>query len=213
MIYDNLRCFSSFDISGQEMEDRYNDNKLLILLKRTVGPVEVIFREEPVPDDGEKSPTPGTAGGSASLKKVKDRVILMPNFQSKCVCTLSVNAFHRILCELCSLISTYLVDELIETKLFTEWGAMLLYQEVSMCFQYVEGLIDSIENVVTLKQCYEKLMMTLKILSLDHPRYLLSYRIDSKLFDEAGVRKIFSRRSDFNMEAKDAAMKVKITLI
>lgn len=192
------------------MEDRYNDNTLLILLKRTVGPVEVIFREEPAEPSatGEKS----TASGTGS-KKVKDRVILMPFFQSKCVCTLSVNAFHRILCELCSLISTYITEELINSKMFTEWGAMLLYQEVSMCMQFVEGLIDSIENVVTLKQCYEKLMMTLKILSLDHPRYLLSYRIESKLFDEASVRKIFTRRSDLNIEARDAATKVKITLV
>lgn len=201
--------FRSFDISGQEMEDRYNDNKLLILLKRTVGPVEVIFREEPAEETtSAKSTTSGTTS-----KKVKDRVILMPFFQSKCVCTLSVNAFHRILCELCTLISNYLTEELVNGKMFTEWGAMLLYQEVSMCMQYVESLIDSIENVVTLKQCYEKLMMTLKILSLDHPRYLLSYRIESKLFDEAAVRKIFTRRSDFNMEAKDAATKVKITLV
>ena len=100
----------SFDISGQEMEDRYTDNILLIMIKRCIGPVEVIFREE--------SDSSDTTSNANDTKK-KDRIVLMPFFQRKCVCSLSVNAYHRILCELCTLISNYISEELIYTKMFT----------------------------------------------------------------------------------------------
>jgi len=114
------------------MEDRYNEHNLLAAVKRCVGPVEV----ELLPAGagaGEQSATAGLAGAVATTGRKKDATVvcLVPFFLRQCCTCLSVKAFCHVLCALSSALSRQLLGELVHRGTFTEWGAMLLYQEVS----------------------------------------------------------------------------------
>ncbi len=229
----------SFAVSGQEMEDRYNEHNLLAAVKRCVGPVEVVCL--PAAGGEQTAVQVGAAVTSTTSGRKKEVTCLVPYFLRQCCTCLSVKAFCHVLCALSSALSKQLLEELVHKKTFTEWGAMLLYQEVSelgmwdgyvMYFlllaslmlmrplfqvtsacQYLESLVDSAADCRELKVCHEGLLLTLKVLLLEQPKDVTRYSIPARLLDEEGVRRILCRRCDFSKSDQDAIANVKINLI
>ena len=78
---------------------------------------------------------------------------------------------------------------------------------------YLESLVDATEDCLELKACYEGLILTLKILSMEQPKDIMRFQIPGRLLSEAAVRAIFGRRSDFSKSDQDAIATVKITVI
>jgi hypothetical protein len=84
-------------------------------------------------------------------------------------------------------------------------------QVLSMA-NYTEQLIDHMDpvHIASVKNAFVPLILALKILTLDAPGDIRRYNIQATVFDEATVRKILSRRSDFS---KDAVSKVKLNIV
>lgn len=119
------------------MEERYGEHTLLAAVRRCVGPVEVVLAAT-----GGVGGAVGGAeaagqqhGGATTGTKKSDGAVTfrVPYFLRHCCTCLSVKAFSHVLCALSSALSRQLLEELVYRKTFTEWGAMLLYQEVSSC--------------------------------------------------------------------------------
>lgn len=125
---------------------------------------------------------------------------------------------HRgVLCETLSAqflfhAAKILCDHILERVLrqdFTEWGALLLYEEVQVFLHFLEGLAKS-EDVAQIKRQCQRLVLACKIMTLDAPADIRRYNLDKSMFSEQEVRHLLGRRIEFN---KDAVSKVKITFI
>lgn len=139
---------------------------------------------------------------------------------------LSQQAFLSVLSSLNQQLVYELLHEFILTKLFSEWGALLLQQEVLALLRFVDELMDTyfdVDKVAQVKEAFLPLQWTLKALTLDAPgdirRYLFpsvspsSSTTDSTtasssiVLSEELIRQILGRRVEFS---KDAVAKVKI---
>eukprot|EP00600_Ochromonadales_sp_CCMP1393_P011929 CAMPEP_0175003370 /NCGR_PEP_ID=MMETSP0005-20121125/4189_1 /TAXON_ID=420556 /ORGANISM="Ochromonas sp., Strain CCMP1393" /LENGTH=568 /DNA_ID=CAMNT_0016258435 /DNA_START=102 /DNA_END=1808 /DNA_ORIENTATION=+ len=126
---------------------------------------------------------------------------------------LSQSAYICLLQHLGELIATDLLDDLIYRKPFSEWGALLLHQEVLALVDYMVDLIDHTdpEHIHAVKSAFDTLMFALKVLTLDAPGDIRRYSIPSCLFDsEDSVRNILGRRVEFS---KDAVAMVKLNFL
>ena len=91
---------------------------------------------------------------------------------------------------------------------FSEWGAMLLHQEVIAVIELLEKEAFHIDS--TVRPDFGKLLWYLKIITMDQPGDIRRYAIsleDAPFLDEATVRDIMSLRADFS---RDIISKVKI---
>lgn len=90
---------------------------------------------------------------------------------------------------------------------FSEWGAMLLQQEVLTIMRgFEEALLDS---DVSVRPLFSSLLWCTTLLVLDQPADVRRYRIPAAALDETAARAVMARRVDFSREAVG---KVKITV-
>lgn len=73
-----------------------------------------------------------------------------------------------------------------------------------------DSLIEDIDLSIRIKSPFDSLQLALKVLTLDQPADIRQYAIKASLISEEKVRKILSRRVDFQ---KDAVTRVKINII
>ena len=129
-----------------------------------------------------------------------------------CKASLSLTAYHEMLQQIAKYIGDAICGWIMhESAKFSEWGAMLLWQEV---INFIEVLEQEATDVDTSVRAYgfSKLLWSLKILTLDQPadvrRYMLPTTEDvDEYLDDDAIRLIMSKRVEFS---KDAVAKVKI---
>jgi hypothetical protein len=118
---------------------------------------------------------------------------------------LGVVAYCRVVSLIASHLNTLLVSWILETQ-FTEWGALLLHEELlSLIRMFDVACEDSSANVL-----FEKALWAVKIITIDQPADMMRYRVPSSFFNESDVRSLMSRRTDLS---KDAVAKVKLNLV
>lgn len=252
----------SFNISGQEMEDRSNDRSLSRILcsclhhtidndttdysdllqkagsssgssngggggggvaaaggggsnGRSTKPSSGSTKCAAAASDGGpgSGPSSGDGGGSRSSKAA---AVLQYGgcgyLQRVYRCSrLSQYAYMVFLIELSRLLVQRLMEQFIMTAHFSEWGALLLHQEVLSASSYLESLVDSVDAraVPALKDVLAPLLYAVKVLTLDAPSDIRRYRFPASVFSEEQVRKLMQRRVEFS---KEAVAKVRINI-
>jgi hypothetical protein len=147
-----------------------------------------------------------------------------------------LGAYVVVLRELCTILASYIMEQLVLRARFSEWGALLLYQEVTLrtlartcCVsvkivwtcstsqvisvtEYAEALVDHLdpENIQTVKATFASLSLALKLLTLDAPADIRRYALNKALLSEEQVRAVLSRRAEFSA---DAVAKVKLNMV
>jgi hypothetical protein len=118
---------------------------------------------------------------------------------------LGVVAYCRVVSLIASHLNTLLVSWILETQ-FTEWGALLLHEELLTLIRIFDvACEDSSANVL-----FEKALWAVKIITIDQPADIMRYHVPSSFFNESDVRSLMSRRTDLS---KDAVAKVKLNLV
>lgn len=122
---------------------------------------------------------------------------------------LSTYSYHVMLRQLAKSVSNTIVSFITaEDALFSEWGAMLLDQEVLGVVELLEQ--EAIEADISVRNSFLKLLWCMKVLTLDQPADVRRYTLPSdeeSYLDDPMIRSIMSKRVEFS---KDAVAKVKI---
>ena len=163
----------SFEISGGDMEERMNDNKLSVILCDTIE-MEILGTKSTIDHDVDSS-----------------------NGASK----LSDDTCNRCIVEITKLTGDYLLNDLIKKTNFNEWGALLIYEEISHMIMSISSMVENEEYNSKLRGSLVTLTTTIKVLTVDAPGDVSRYKIPSDVLESAAVREILSKRVDFSREA------------
>ena len=152
------------------------------------------------------------SGSSGLVQLVTSLVEENSVLVTHCKPSLSLLAYHEMLRQIAKYIGDAVCGWIMhESAKFSEWGAMLLWQEV---INFIEVLEQEATDVDTSVRTYgfSKLLWSLKILTLDQPadvrRYMLPTAEEAEEYlDDDAIRLIMSKRIEFS---KDAVAKVKI---
>eukprot|EP01041_Mallomonas_annulata_P003569 gene3569-7096_t len=164
---------SNYNISGDDMERRSGNSDVVRLVANVCGD-----------------------GGRLEKEFSKMLSVLSFDEPSKAADAL------RMELNLIKALSTLLGGSILEAILslsFSEWGAMLVNEEVLCIVDLLEQSVDSILEGVRL--AFAPLLLALKILTLDQPGDIRRYTIPRNTLDEDIIRKIMSCRTDFSVEA------------
>ena len=152
------------------------------------------------------------SGSSGLVQLVTSLVEESSILITHCKPSLSMPAYHEMLRQIAKYIGEDICAWIMhESAISSEWGAMLLWQEV---INFIEVLEEEATDVDTSVRVYgfSKLIWSLKILTLDQPadvrRYMLPTAEEAEEYlDDDDIRLIMSKRVEFS---KDAVAKVKI---
>ena len=92
---------------------------------------------------------------------------------------------------------------------FSEWGSLLLHEEVMMMIKVFDEVDDNDDDSSN-RYIFDELIWMLKILSIDQPADLTRYKIPKAYMDDNLTRKIMSSRVDLS---KDAIARIKINIV
>jgi len=121
---------------------------------------------------------------------------------------LSTACYHEFLSAIGREISDLLMNGIIgcegeQGTNFNEWGALLLYDQVTKAIQiFEEGTMAATDESV--KSCFTPLLWALKVLTLDKPADIKRYAVPSAckdIVDATFIRKLLAKRVDFSREA------------
>lgn len=176
-----------FEISGVEMEQRSRQQQLKmlvwnILISSPIGP----------------SLRPLLLTGNQQTENAEnvDKSRLCAAMNSRFILALTRNTVQEIF------------EKIILARMFTEWGAILLQEEILCLSQSLEFLLP--EDTIEVKKIFQQIHLACRLLNLDAPGDIKRYRLDAEVLNEQQVRMIMSRRVEFS---KDAVQKVRLTFI
>ena len=118
----------------------------------------------------------------------------------------SMHIFTEICQQLKIIIISIIKDKILSSS-YSEWGALLLHEEV-LCMINVFDDIDDNDNSNN-RVIFDPLIWMLKILTIDQPADLLRYKIPGAYVDDGLARQIMASRVDLS---KDAIARVKINI-
>jgi hypothetical protein len=115
-----------------------------------------------------------------------------------------------IFSEICKRLKIIIIDVIkdkILSSSFSEWGALLLHEEVLCMITVFDEIDDNDDN--NNRSIFDPLIWILKILTIDQPADLLRYKIPKAYLDDSLTRQIMASRTDLS---KDAISRVKINI-
>ena len=121
----------------------------------------------------------------------------------------STYAYAEVVKEFAYLLTETIISHVVMRKSFSEWGALLLQEEVSAAIHvFEEDNCDT--DDISVQVMFEKLKWTTKILSIIQPVDIQRYQIPYSCADEERVRGIMGRRVDL---LKAAVENVKLSFV
>lgn len=111
---------------------------------------------------------------------------------------LSSTAYFETIRQLATCVGDSLLEELLKVR-FSEWGAMLMQEEVQQMIQLLENAVNTSADCI--RSSFTSLLLALQLLTLDQPADILRYNIPIGVLDDDRIRAVMSRRIDFSLEA------------